>query len=472
MIDLVKFVRISQAARMRVRAHVLNFGKAEDGVMLALVMCILLMMMLAAGVGIEVMRAEMQRTRIQQVIDTSTLAAAHEDNQENDVEPKDVVMDYFSKANLASYITRDDITVVEDGGAISVEVSLVAEVKTPFLKTIGRDTFTVPARGRAERAMGDSEVSLVLDISGSMNNDSKMTRLHTAAGEFIDTVLPPEAVDTVSVNLVPYTADVNVGWEIFSRMNVRQLHNFAYCVQFLPDDFSTTTIDPEGHYIHSPFFKYGYRNNPTACPTNDYEQVVAMSQNATELKTQIGKLTGREQTAIHIGMKWGVGLLDDAFRPVINSMVDATLVDEAFRDRPADLGGPAMKVVVLMTDGVNTDARRIKEFAYDTPDMRAFWERYNIVDVEDDVDGNLQDELFEVQYTGTYANTLLQNICTAAKEEGILIYTIGFEIDDTAATHMENCASSASHFYRVEGVQISDAFKSIARELKQLRLTL
>lgn len=469
MIGMIDFAHMTQAMRMRMRRHILHFAKAEDGVMLALVMSILLIMLMVGGLGVEVMRTEMERTRIQQVIDTASLAAAHEDNS---IEPKDVVMDYFAKANLASYITRNDITVERDGGSIAVEVNLNAEVKTPFLKSVGNEAFTVPARGRAERAMGDSEVSLVLDISGSMKNNNRMTRLHSAAKEFIDTVLPAEAVDHVSVNLVPYTGDVNAGWDIFSRMNVRQLHSYSYCVKFTATDFDTTTIDPSAFYLQAPYFKhYDYWPVPP-CPTNEYEEITAVSQNADALKTQIGKLDGSEQTSIHLGMKWGVGLLDPAFRPVINSMVDASIVDEAFRDRPADLNGPAMKVVVLMTDGENTETKTIKEFAYDTPDMRYYWATHGINQFESDVDYNLQDEFFEVAYSPGYADTLLQNICTAAKNQGIMIYTIGFEINDDAASEMEDCASSASHFYRVEGVSISDAFKSIARELKQLRLTL
>ena len=469
MVGMVNFAHITLAARARVRQHLLHFAKAEDGVMLALVMSILLIMMMVGGIGVEVMRTEMERTRIQQLIDTSSLAAAHEDNS---IEPKDVVMDYFAKANLASYISRDDITVVRDGGSISVEVDLNAQISTPFLKSVGNPAFNVPVRGRAERSMGDSEISLVLDISGSMNNNSRMTRLHSAAKEFVDTVLPPEAVNHISVNLVPYTGDVNAGWDIFSRMNVRQLHNYSYCVKFTADDFDTTAIDPSAFYLHSPYFKhYDYWPVPP-CPTGEDEAITALSQDAEELKTQIGNLTGREQTSIHLGMKWGVGLLDPAFRPLINDMVDATLIDEAFRDRPADLQTAAMKVVVLMTDGENTETKTIKEFAYDTPDMRLYWATHGINQFEDDADYNVQDEFFEVSYTHAYANTLLQNVCNAAKDKGILIYTIGFEITDNSALQMEQCASSASHFYRVEGVSISDAFKSIARELKQLRLTL
>ena len=36
---------------------------------------------------------------------------------------------------------------------------------------------------------------------------------------------------------------------------------------------------------------------------------------------------------------------------------------------------------------------------------------------------------------------------------------------------MRDCASSPSHFFRVEGVEIEDAFEAIARQINQLRLT-
>lgn len=470
MIDTIKIAHHVVSARRRMRRHITHFAKAEDGVMLALVMCVLLIMMMVAGIGVDIMRTEMERTRLQQTIDSSALAAAHKDNS---LDPKSVVLDYFKKAQLAAFITTDDIDVNGPKMARSVEINLKADVKTPFLKPLGYETFTVPARGRAEQAMGNSEVSLVLDISGSMDDNNRMSRLHTAAKEFIDTVLITETLNRVSVSLVPYTGDVNVGQAIFDRLNVRQLHNYSYCVQFTPSDFSTTSISPTDPYIQGQHFSHTDSNfNYISCPTQSYETVTPFSQNANALRTQIDSLKGRERTSIHIAMKWGAGLLDPAFRPVINSLVNSSLVDTAFLDRPADFNTPTVKIVVLMTDGENTETSRIKDFAYDTPDMRAFWARYSMWNIARDVDSRVQDDLYEVYYSPTLADTLLSNICTAAKEKGIYIYTIGFEIDNNSATKMEACASSPNHFYRVEGVQISEAFSSIARQLKQLRLTL
>lgn len=463
--------RPTSTARLRHRLsnEISHFARAEDGVMLALVLFMMLIMFTVAGVGVDLMRTEMERTRLQQTIDSAALAAAHKDNS---LQPKQVVMDYFAKARLASYVTEDDITIGNENGGTSVEVDLKAQVITPFLKNIGYSTFTVPARGRAEQAYGNSEVSLVLDISGSMDDNNRMTRLHTAAGEFVDTVLSSEAKDRVSLSLVPYTGDVNVGWDIFSRLRVRQLHNYSYCVQFVPSDFSTTAVSPEDHYLQGQHFSHvDNRFNYISCPTQSYEQVTPLSQNKSALKSQISNLTGRERTSIHIGVKWGAALLDPAIRPVINDMVDNNLIDEPFRDRPANFDTQSLKVLVVMTDGVTTETNRIKDFAYDTPDMRAHWAKYAMRSWDNYVDWNVQNELFEVYYTANLGESLLQNICTAAKNNGIIIYTIGFEINDNSATAMENCASSPSHFYRVEGINISSAFASIARQLIQLRLT-
>jgi hypothetical protein len=171
-------------------------------------------------------------------------------------------------------------------------------------------------------------------------------------------------------------------------------------------------------------------------------------------------------------MKWGAALVDPDIEPVITSMASAGLVDPAFSGRPASYDTPTLKTVVLMTDGVNTTTYRIKDFAYDTPDMRYHWARHPVENWDEQVDGSVEHELFEPYYDNAIGNTLLQSVCTAAKNKGIIIWTVGFEINDSAATQLERCASSDSHFYRVEGLEIGEAFSSIARQLKQLRLTL
>ena len=73
----------------------------------------------------------------------------------------------------------------------------------------------------------------------------------------------------------------------------------------------------------------------------------------------------------------------------------------------------------------------------------------------------------------------LDELCAAAKARGVVIYTIGFELDriDDAGKRrkarklMSECASSGAHYFDVDAVQISEAFSTIATQISQLRLT-
>lgn len=61
-------------------------------------------------------------------------------------------------------------------------------------------------------------------------------------------------------------------------------------------------------------------------------------------------------------------------------------------------------------------------------------------------------------------------MCDAAKANNILLFTIGFEVSNSNAVKLSSCATTPAHFFRVEGVEISDAFASIAAQLNNLRL--
>ncbi len=77
-------------------------------------------------------------------------------------------------------------------------------------------------------------------------------------------------------------------------------------------------------------------------------------------------------------------------------------------------------------------------------------------------------------------NTRMDKVCGAAKANGVVIYTIGYEVDKdgTAETSLKKCATgydpvegSTAYYYSVDGLDISDAFGSIAGNVQSLRLT-
>jgi hypothetical protein len=77
------------------------------------------------------------------------------------------------------------------------------------------------------------------------------------------------------------------------------------------------------------------------------------------------------------------------------------------------------------------------------------------------------------QISGYEKDLRMRSICSAIKDKGVIVYTIGFEvgIDSTAEKELKKCASSDAHYYRAQGINITDAFSSIASNVVNLRLT-
>ena len=345
------------------------------------------------------------------------------------------------------------------------------------MKFVGVDDLPVPAIGTAEERVNSVEISVVLDISGSMGSNNKMGNLQDAAKTFVDTVLKPENEDLISLSLVPYTAQVNAGPGIFNQLNVTRLHSFSDCVDFDQPDFSSTSISLSQSYEQMQHFEAGYSysfpiGNP-GCPQQNYEEIQAFSQDATSLKNTIDNYTPRANTAIHLGMKWGVAMLDPAFRPVTAALTSSGDADPAFAARPASYNDTTtLKTVILMTDGQNVSTYRIQPWYYQQSSHYVHWSRFPLFwYLNNYVNSNSWNNWRYLKYSSSQADTMLSNICSAAKTEGIVIWSIGFEVTDFSAGIMRDCASSPSHFFRVEGVEISDAFEAIAKQINQLRLT-
>ncbi|MBR9762179.1 MAG: pilus assembly protein [Rhodobacteraceae bacterium] len=455
----------------RLRRRLSSFARSESGAMLPLIVFFLLITLILGGMGVDFMRHEMERTKLQTVLDRAVLAAA---NTRNDLDPESVVRDYFAKANMTDYLKS--VTVDAGSGYRTVSVSAKNPMKTQFLGPLGFPTLDVTVSGTAEESIGDAEVSLVLDISGSMGSNRRISNMRSAAQDFIDTVITEDQTNTVSVSIVPYTSQVNAGPEIMSRLNVQPLQGYAHCIEFEPEDFDTTEITTTKPYQQFAFFSSASssssgRINDPGCPDRSYERITAFSQNAWALKSQISNMQARQNTSIHLGMKWAAALLDPAFQPVVADMVDDGLIDAAFDGRPQNWGAGALKAIVLMTDGENVQTTRLKNQVYETPDMRYFWSRNRLGWLEGYMNSSIDNQFSEVAYSASAGDYYLQKVCSAAKAKGIIVYTIGFEVSNHGASEMEDCASSAAHFYRVEGIEISEAFESIARQLNALHLT-
>jgi hypothetical protein len=317
----------------------------------------------------------------------------------------------------------------------------------------------------------------VVDISGSMDDGDKLEELQAAAKDFVDTLLDEGNEDLVSISLVPYSEHVNAGPEILSYMNVNWRHGYSHCIEMPNSAFASTTLDYTTRFDQMQHFQWNYNGansrSDTICPRYDYERITAFSQNRTALKAQIDQLQPRAGTSIFMGMKWGTALLDPSAQRIASGMIAKGKVDQVFEGRPVAYDDEeVLKTVVLMTDGQHDRSYRIRSGYYDSDSEYAHWDRYNLwYYLQNYVRSSSWGNFYYQRYDSTLGDSLLDDICDAAKRKGILIWTIGFEVTDHGANVMRNCASSPSHFFRVEGVEISEAFSTIAHTLNQLRLT-
>lgn len=525
------------AAKKRVRTPFpRRFLRREDGTITSFALVIFVLMVAAGGISIDIMRFETQRAQLQYTIDRAVLAAA---SLSQPLEPRDVVENYLRVSGLSNY--RLDVVVDEGLNFRRVNAYAEMEIQSLFMHIFGVRALTSPAEGMAEDRIRNVEVSMVLDISGSMGSRSRIVNMRAAAQQFVSTVLAANASDEgnlVSVSIVPYNGMVNIGDTLESVFTLSDEHDFSACARFADEDFETTAVDPSVAVERIAHWDYDFYNQEGAflrpyCPTDDYGAIVPWSHDEDVLHDNITALQADGWTAIDMGMKWAVALLDPAAQPAVSALVAAGTVHEDFDGRPAAYDDEeTVKAIVLMTDGENTNQYDLRA-NYKSGPSPVFYhaedDRYSVYVASrneywissgepDEYSGYWADEPWDgeestslswvylwANYTGRYiaeeylrvpayqsddwslfnsirnngdyrfagrsdADTNLRAICDAANAQGILVFSIAFEAPSGGQSVLRHCASSDAHYYDVDGIEIADAFNSIAQTINQLRL--
>lgn len=554
----------------KISAHGKRFAREEDGTLLIFGVYVFLMILMMGGIGIDMMRFERDRTNLQYTLDRAVLAAADLDQT---LDPTDVVNDYFAKAGLSEYLSG--VTVSEGLGFRNVNATASADIKTQFMHMAGVDTLSAPASSTAEESIGSVEISLVLDVSGSMNSNSRLTNLKSAARDFVDQMVDNTEDGKLSMSIVPYATQVSMPSEFLDQFNLTGENLYSNCVNFDPVDFDTTEIDDSvalertmhfdiwtrGNYSSHDRRPYGGTVSYPICENSDARESLIMQKDRNELKNFITNLSARGNTSIDLGMKWGTALLDPSVRSATNAMIGDGIVPSDFAARPSAFNdSDTLKIIVLMTDGQNTSQYYVDD-DFRTGGSTVWWnetaQRYSVrnpanglyywKDATDRGDsGDLeavskwqdhpygngtytkctsysyyygclatQDDQpesgssYELSFAELWAHTPVQfvwksimapwmgsynardewyydvrryvnsstknsrtkDICDTAKDAGAIVFTIGFEAPYSGQAVLADCASSDAHYFDVDGLEISEAFSSIASSIRKLRLT-
>lgn len=445
---------------MTVAAIMKSFLRDRRGVAALLFALIAPVFISSAGIAVDLAQAYNVKTRLGNALDKTALAAGTLRGDDATVEQ---AASNFFYANYPADRLGEVSSFDVDIGDRTITVSATARVDNAFMRIFGEDYFDVAAATEVTKAFwNDVEIALILDVSGSMAG-TKVEDLKDAAVDLVNIIVPAEPQgDTYSkIALVPYGMAVNVGsyapqvrgsilsgtsttpgsanYRFTNAQGNSRTLPITTCVSERTGVEAYTDVSPSTARVGR---VYAGTGNPCGA-----SQILPLTDDKDILTAQINALAASGSTGGQVGVAWGWYMLSPNF---------GYLWPEA--SRPADYGGENLyKIAVLMTDG-----------EYNSPYCRGV--------IAADATTGSGSAADHINCNATNGNSYAQAeaLCDAMKDEGIIVYTIGFQIVNAAAATdlMENCATDASHFYLADdGDELRETFRDIARKISSLYIS-
>ncbi len=502
-----------------------DFRNDERGGILAFYIIMFLTMMIGGGMAIDFIRHEIQREAMQSALDRGVLAATGNAQTSNPLTPSelataeqiaiDTVRSYVQIAGFNPDTQGVVVTPVFSPTSKRINVVSTFSVDTYFLRLSGIDVLNGNAASAATLAANQIELSLIVDISASMEG-AKIANLRSAATNFANLMLAGNRSDYTSLSLVPFSGQVAAPDSIMQSYNYNRWHTYSSCVDFAPSDFSTlaigrsTPLTQTKHWSTDGVGGQGIRNGSYFCP-KDRLAILPLSNSLTDVNNAISRLVATGETASDLGMKWGVNLLDPDSQFLVDDLITRNAVNPIFAGRPAAYTDQTtLKFAILMTDGANSTqwdilndpAAYYQYQGYEVlldpnknpgqspnylarmEDLIANGDWYEArVPASGQRTASIWDDRVNYPMAWDYnhitprvgpaeADNRLQSICQLAKDAGIVIFSIAYDVapGSNAYNQMNNCAS-AGQFYNAGTDSLDAAFDGIYQTIQKLKLT-
>lgn len=430
---------------------------------LAVVLAISLVpLMLGTGLSIDIGRAYIVKQNLMRAADAAALAVASASG--NGQSSQDVAEKFLSANYPSSKLGTPGAPTVTITDA-QVTVAATATLETTFMKLAGLETITVSATSIVSRETTGLELVLVLDNTGSMANDGKLEALKDAAEALIETLFEDDATsDTVKIGLVPFAGGVNVGNgnSAFTAAYVDDPTAYDWgttewegCVmaRTAPYDQTDDSVAVGGSWApfywaddwynnwYSSWWGYSIDDSPPSSQgPNKYcpRAITPLTNVKATLLSEIDAMWATGYTHVNLGAAWGWRVISP---------------DPPFEEGAAYDSTEWNKAVIILTDGQNTTSNSV----YTAYEYRS-----------DGVLGSTSSS-----GTTDELNDRLSTICANIKAEGIEVFTITFQLDDTdTQTIFENCASEADNYFdSPSNSDLETAFQVIGAKLKRLHLS-
>ncbi|MCV0368380.1 MULTISPECIES: TadE/TadG family type IV pilus assembly protein [Filomicrobium] len=398
----------------------------ENGGVAVMFGLVLLGVLFAAGMAVDYGRVVHTKTRLAQAVDAAALAAGRAllDGRLSNSDVEEIATRYFD-TNLGERsgfgtVGRPVIQIVRETG--EVHVTADANVPMTLTKIAGFTNVNVPATASSRFDDRDIELSMGLDITGSMGG-SKIAALKSATNALIDIMLPDPGGDTeneVRVALAPYSSGVNAGDYVQAATGQKK----QSCT------FEREGSSPTGDQSPGPnnYLKVQGDDGIAKRPTCPSAKVIPLTKDKALLKREVSRYSANGATAGHLGALWGYFLLS----PNWGGVFGGDSVPVAYGDRKT------VKAMVFMTDG-----------EFNTIGGTQSWRNTK----------ESQDTAVE--------------ICRNMRSNSILVYTVAFQLNSTSTKQMLlDCAGSPDRYFDASDDEaLRTAFTRIATQLNNLRLT-
>tara|TARA_R110001599_G_scaffold19006_8_gene73226 strand:- start:539 stop:2233 length:1695 start_codon:yes stop_codon:yes gene_type:complete len=214
------------------------------------------------------------------------------------------------------------------------------------------------------------------------------------------------------------------------------------------------------------------------CPTS---KVLPLTAEKSTIKTHIDGMDHDGGTAVNIGMTWGWRAISPRWRgfwhgsSTLNLPTNTKVTPNVpYTALPLEYDEVHMdKVVILMTDGLNTLGTNSS--AYDIYHAFARAELFDQTpnSIYYDYRGFLDQDALNSSSYSNYPDILDDKVlatCTAMKAAGIIVYTV--LLVDGNSSMMRDCATSPKHaFVATSADELQDNFNTIGEELSNLRIS-
>ncbi len=441
------------------RERAASFLGDQRGGVASLVGLSMIPVALALGLAVDGGLAFSAQNKLQGAIDSAALAAARVATDEDADVSADARM--FFEANypediFGGRVTRFNPDFDDDSGEITINAEV--EIPTAFMRIAGLPTVKVSASTAAQRLENGIELSLVLDVTGSMNRSdpsggTKLEALKRASNTLLDTIYgESETLDDISVAVVPYNTEVNLGsdrTDLLTGFDASAFGGAGWrgCVEARSGSFDRDDTPPSVEPFTALLWpaerrnRFNRRNDPNAfCPTSE---VLPLTAEKSVVADHIDDLEADGFTMTNVGFTWGWRTVSPRWQG-----------EWGGSEAPVAYDHPSIsKAIIFMTDGVADWSPQ-------------YYTAYGFL--RDGRLGTQNERRAEAE-----VNDRLLETCALAKREGIEVYTVMFALNNaTIERDYRACATSADHFFDApDGDALDAAFKDIAGQLTSLRLT-